>query len=344
MKVSKKSLVSMSMPYAISNVRAEGEDHIIAATEDYGPLVTFSPPEWEAVQIMPGPGGCMSLIQRPDVSNQVMAIMQCFPGYKFHDAGVYVLEGSLGSGDWTHTRIMDLPFAHRLEVVRRAGKQWLIAASLAETKDSPEDWSKPGAVYAGVLEGPLKEKLPMKEVLTGLHKNHGLLVSSLGEKRILMITGEEGLFISDLDDDSSEWKWDHMIDHEISEVFLRDLDGDGVDELVTIEPLHGNKLRVYRMNGSTWEPIVELPVDFGHGLWVGELRGQHAILVGNRRGSRDLDLYTVESTDPFQLRKHVIDEAVGPANIAVLPGAEVDRIFTTNQETSEVALYTLSEI
>lgn len=336
----------MEMPYAVSTVSAGGSRHIIAATEGYGPLVTFSPPSWEAVEILPGPGGCMSLIQRPGTPDQVMAIMQCFPGYKFHDAGVYVLEGTMGEGNWRHRRLVDMPFAHRLEVVDRAGTEYLIAASLAETKDSPEDWSRPGAVYAGKLSGRIESPLPMDVVLPGLHKNHGLLVSSLKDKRILMITGEEGLFISDLDDDSPEWKWERMVDHEISEVFLCDLDGDGVEELVTIEPLHGNKLKVYRIAGESWEPVLELPLDFGHGLWVGELRGQKAILVGNRSSSRDLELYTVDGTDPIRLRKQVLDEAVGAANLAVIPGGgnDADYIFATNQATQEIALYALSAV
>ncbi len=344
MTVEKQSLVSMSMPYAVTTARISGEEHVIAATEDHGPLVTFSPPDWKAVEIMPGPGGCMSLIQRPDVPNQVLAIMQCFPGYKFHDAGVYVLDGRIGEGNWSHERVMDLPFAHRLEVVKKGGRQYLIAASLAETKDSPDDWSRPGTVYAAEMSGQLEYPLETTTVLPGLHKNHGLLVSSLGKKRILMITGEEGLYVTDLDDQSEHWDWQRVLEHNISEVYLHDLDGDGEEELVTIEPFHGSNLKVYRRNGQTWEQTLELPVSFGHGLWVGTLRGRSAIIVGNRSGSKDLDLYTVESTKPLRLQRQVIEESVGAANIAVIPGSDVDRIFATNQATSEVALYRLSAL
>ena len=100
--VKKTKLTSMKMPYAVSTFERSGTRHVIAATEEHGEIVTFSPPAWDAVEILPGPGGCMSLIDRPK-AGQVFTILCCFEGYQFHDAGVYLLMGETGQ-PWTEQR------------------------------------------------------------------------------------------------------------------------------------------------------------------------------------------------------------------------------------------------
>ena len=38
-----------------------------------------------------------------------------------------------------------------------------------------------------------------------------------------------------------------IFDHEVSEFGFVDFDGDGVDEIVTIEPFHGENFVIYKM-------------------------------------------------------------------------------------------------
>lgn len=342
MSIHKRSLIRMSMPYAVSAIKDRMHTHVIAATEDRGPMYTFSPPQWDAVEIIPGPGGCMSLIQQSGAPGRVFTIMQCFPGYQFHDAGIYVLEGTIGKPGWKQQRLSDLPFAHRLEIVDKAESRFLVAASLAATKTAAEDWSKPGTVYVTPLQQHHQGVLQLTPILSGLHKNHGLLVSQLEEKPVLMISAQEGVFLHSLQ--SSDWEFERVMDHEVSEMQLSDLDDDGVQELVTIEPFHGHLLRVYKAERGAWKLVWEKSLDYGHGLWAGSIRGRKSLVVGNRSGNRDLDLYTVASTKPLTLERQVVDEGVGSANTAVIPTDDADLIFSTNQATREIACYTISEL
>jgi hypothetical protein len=188
----------------------------------------------------------------------------------------------------------------------------------------------------------VSQSIDLEPVLPALFKNHGLLVSELAGKRVLVITGAEGMFVHDLD--RSGWDFDRVIDHEISEVWLHDLDGDGKQELVTIEPFHGNELHVYKQDGSGWQSILQYELVYGHGVWVGMIRGKTTILVGNRDGHCDLEAYVVDSTSPLTLRKVVIDAGVGTANLTVVPGQDADRVFTTNQSASEVAVYAIQTL
>lgn len=65
----------------------------------------------------------------------------------------------------------------------------------------------------------------------------------------LYISGTEGTFCASFPATSASlWEFERVFDHEISELFFIDLDGDGIDELVTIEPFHGDRLAVYRLN------------------------------------------------------------------------------------------------
>jgi hypothetical protein len=284
----------------------------------------------------------MSLIQHPGAPGRIFAIMQCFPGYQFHEAGIYRLEGTAGKPGWSPERVFDLPFAHRLEIVNKAEDSFLIATSLAANKETPQDWTEPGTVYVTAAPSGGDRMLPLEPILDGLHRNHGLLVTQLAEEPVLLISAREGVFLHSLA--LSGWEFNRVVDHEVSEIQLIDLDDDGSQELVTIEPFHGNLLRVYRAETGVWKPAWEGSLDYGHGLWAGLIRGRKSLLVGNRSGNRNLVLYNVAARKPLTLECRVIDEGVGSANIAVIPTAAADLIFSTNQATGEVSCYVVSEL
>ena len=176
---------------------------------------------------------------------------------------------------WAQERVLDLPFAHRLEVVRCKDRDVLVAASVAQTKDSPEDWVRPGAVYACPLEGDAtRQKWNLLPVFENLHKNHGFLNADDAATPSVLVSGSEGVFRLQIRPETgSPWHADRLLDREVSEFALLDLNGDGVDEMVTVEGFHGNALRVYEPQQNTWKERVSFDIVSAHGLWAGRILG-----------------------------------------------------------------------
>ena len=282
----------------------------------------------------------MALVTDAEQPGELYAIMGCFPGYKFQTGAIYRIRRE--AGQWVSTKLVDLPFAHRIDFVTRGGSRYLMAASLAAFKKDPADWSQPGCLYACRVPKHSGEKWVLAPVLEGIHRNHGLLVARLSGRKSLLVSGTEGLFAADLEQTGSSWVFDPVLKDEVSEVVVYDVDGDGQDELVTIEPFHGNFLRVYRRVSGRYEKAWEGELAFGHGLMAGKLAGAPGILVSNRAGSQDLVLFQFAPTKGRGLSepvRTVVDAGAGAANMLILGSAGADLILATNQTAGEIAVY-----
>ncbi len=340
MQFAKRVLARLNMPYPLGFVTVGGETCVIASTEDRGPVVLASPPFERAEEILPGPGGSMALVEDPETPGELYAIMGCFPGYRFQTGSIHRLRGeAVGrEGGWVSSKILDLPFAHRIGFVDRAGTRSLLAASLAADKSDPADWSRPGSVYACAVPRHDGERWQLVPILEGIHRNHGFLVTRFKGKRSVLVAGAEGMFMTDLDQPGDSWVFTRVLREEISEIAVFDIDGDGQDELITIEPFHGNRLCVYAPAPGRWRKAWEGELDFGHCLLAGNLDGAPAILVSNRAGGRDLLLFRF-ARGLSQPTRVVVDPGAGAANMLILSRAGGDLVFSTNQSAGEIAVY-----
>lgn len=373
------SVCPMKGAYAISTVVIDGKTQVIAATEDHGPAVLIDPDTWSATDFVPGPGGCMSIVQmseqaqdksadrgRRPGAESLYAIFGCFPGYDFHGAAVYRIQRSLLDAPFTVSEIFRLPFAHRLTFVEKDGVEYLIAANLAANKESPEDWSLPGSLLAAPVPQNLSDDWEPATILDNLHKNHCMFAGRLDGERVMLIGGQEGLYCFDLESSGPGWSRRMIVDHEVSEAVLFDIDRDGADELITIEPFHGNRLAVYRrehlgeshgreigaaglttkaslLDNSRLRPVFEAELAYGHGLWAGLLAGSPALVVGNRSGNQNLEIFVIDTAGTGLVRETVA-EGVGSANTVVLGHAGATWIVATNQGTEQVAAYRIDSL
>lgn len=343
MEFKKHSLAKLNMPYPLGIVVRNGKRCVVGATEDHGPIMLARPPFHEAVEMVPGPGGCMALAADNERPDTLFAIMGCFLGYKFQTGGVYRISPEPES---TTEKILDLPFAHRIDFADRGGSRFLIAATLAADKSDPADWSKPGSLYASRVPRAAGERWELAPVLEGIHRNHGLLVARFMGRRSVLVSGTEGLFAADLDSGGDDWAFRQVLSREVSEIAVSDIDGDGAEELITIEPFHGNSARVYKLVSREWQLAWETELEFGHCLLAGMLNGVRSILVSNRAGSRDLLLFQFDEPPArgagglSEPRRYIIDPGAGAANMLIVGHEGTDRIFATNQAAGEIVSYT----
>jgi hypothetical protein len=272
-------------------------------------------------------------------------IMECFPGYNFHNSGVYYFHAD---GDvttpWKGNKIFLLPFLHRIQALDVGGRIYLIAASIVQTKDTPEEWDRAGAVYVVDFPKGPDEPTPLRPLIAQLHKNHGLRLTDQFGDRELYFSGAEGMYrIKVPEDGIANWPVELVSEREISEMVFNDIDGDGKLEMMTIEPFHGNRLGVYRQKGAGWELAGEQPIAFGHGLWTGQIGGKPAVMVGNRAEGKEVMLFRPKEAGSLELEPTVVDEGAGAAHVAVVHENGVDLVFAANQEKGYVSLYRLEE-
>lgn len=332
----KKVILNIESVYT-ANAFQVGSDTFIAAGSETKPVVHLYNLGSGVSDLVTGcPGGVMSFIPVPENPNLFFSIMGLFPPFIGAEAGVFMHRRS---GDhWTTHKAMALPFAHRCEIIRRNGRNYLFAASVSKHKENPTDWSKSGEMYLIRLDENPGQTLNPELIDNSLTRNHGMLRTHVNGMETICISGAEGIFyFEQLPGD--KWVKKSLFDKEVSEFGFIDLDGDGQEELVTIEPFHGEAVNVYKRNGSHWELKFGTTLSFGHGLSCGFFQNEPVIVVGNRRGSFTLDLIKVIDLANGKFSREVIEEDAGPTQTQVFRASNTDYILSSNQKKNEVAVY-----
>ena len=341
----KRTLSELAEVYAVRFLSMGGSSYMCAASEGHGPCLLFAAPQWDPSVLAVGPGGVVSVTQDPGTAGTtgILAIMEFFPVFQSEGAGVFLLKPLKDpSLPWTAERLLDLPFAHRIEVVRVGSGSVLVAATLCGGKDFRDDWSKPGSVYVGTVPQAGTE-WDATVVLDGITKNHGMSLATFQDSPAVLVSGEQGVFELRVSEDSDgSWRSRQVFDHEVSDVCAFDLDSDGHQELITIEPFHGDTLCIYRLDQGKWQKVLDAELAFGHALWAGTLRGQPAILAGNRAGSKELLLYRIRADRRLSAERIVVDAGVGATQVTVLGTPQCDLVLSANHAVGEVALYAVT--
>lgn len=335
-KVLMKNVESVYTAYSFKTSKGT----FVAAGSETTPQVYLYDFKADAQQLVAGcPGGVMSFVPQPGADNVFYSIMGLFPPFKGAKAGVFEHVQD-ADGNFTTSRLMPLPFAHRCDTISAGGKNWLFAASCSRFKAEPLDWSNAGEVFVIEFDADGNPSAPH---LVGekIFRNHGMLKATIEGEEKICVSGAEGIFCYDLNE-NGEWAMRRLFDHETSEFGFIDLDGDGQDELVTIEPFHGNTINVYKRKTAqwdSWELKYTDSLSFGHGLSCGMFQGKPIFVVGNRRGSLTLDMFSIVDLEKGQIERTPIEENAGPTQTQVITVDGVDYILSANQLKNEVAVY-----
>ena len=143
---------------------------------------------------------------------------------------------------------------------------------------------------------------------------------------------------------SEEWTTQHLLKAAVSDAGIHDLDGDGEDEIITIEPLHGDCVKIYHKNNDKYDVVYTYPGEykFAHALWAGKLRGKPMAVLGTRRLDSELALvqYSPQSDSYIE---SIIEKGSGPSNVSVVSQKDQDIILCANNSIHEAAAYFITD-
>lgn len=327
----KKILMNIESVYTANAFVSGGKAYVGAGSETEAQVCLYDFASGEAEPVSGCPGGMMSFVPVPEIPDVYFSVMGLFPGFQGLEAGIF-MSRKTGEG-WTTEKVMDLPFAHRCDVIRKNGVNYLFAVSCSRHKDSPADWSEAGEIY--VMELDPGTAAPSEPVLvdSGIFRNHGMLRHD-GD---LYVSGAEGVFRLELNDGA--WSCVRIFDREVSEFGFVDLDGDGIAEMAAIEPFHGDELKIYKKENGVWTEKFRHGISFGHGLSCGIFNGEAIVVTGSRRGSCTLDMIRVKDFGKGEFTVGILEQEAGPTQTQVFSAGGRDYILSANQKKNEVAVY-----
>lgn len=279
----------------------------------------------------------MSFLPVPKHSDHMVSIMGLFPPFIGKEAGLY-LHHKKGK-KWATEKVLDLPFAHRCEFLETSGKIFLVLASVSKHKEDPSDWSQAGETHIISLDKIPSGKWKTELVDAGTNRNHGMTKTRIDDKETVCISGAEGI-LAVVQGSDDQWGLRKVFDREVSEMVFIDLDGDGKDELVTIEPFHGDTLNIYKKQEGEWDLKFSDKLSFGHGLSGGMFHSEPVIIAGNRSDSLALEIFRIKDLSEGRVSRTVLERDAGPTQTQVFSCDSQDYILSANQKKNEVAIYT----
>ncbi len=332
----KQVILEIESVYTANAFSVGSEFYIGAGSETKPEVYLYDIKTGNTSQVSGSPGGMMSFIPVPGNPDLFVSIMGLFPPFIGGEAGLFMHRRI--NGDWKTSRALHLPFAHRCEILNRAGKNFLFAATVSTYKENPQDWSNPGELHLIELDDTPGATWESRVIDKSVTKNHGMTRTRINGNETICISGMEGIFYLE-QDPGENWVIRPMFEREVSEMTFIDLDGDGQDELVTIEPFHGETLNIYKNTGKKWEWRFSDSLSFGHGLSSGFIQRKPVIVVGNRSGSLALESFSVLDLTKGKFDRLLIEEDAGPTQTQVFSVGDIDYILSANQQKNEVALY-----
>lgn len=345
MNINKKVMGNLTKCYSIAPLKYQGKEHILVAAEKTAACLLFDVDGNPVDTIWDGPGGTMSMVQIPGSDGQFLATQLFYSPNDSKQAKIVVVT-PVAKGQWDVKTLVDLPHVHRFDIVERNGVKYLIACALKSGHEFIDDWSMPGKVFAAVLPDDFSSfdedhQLELTVIKDGLLKNHGYYQVDDQGVATCVISSDNGVFqFIPPANAAGQWEIKQLLDTPASDAVLVDLDEDGVFELAVLSPFHGDQITIYKQVDGSYQEVYRLdrPAEFTHAIYGGPIAGKPALVIGHRKGERNLMLFTFNK-DKQQYQMEVIDHDCGPANVYVYEHQGKTIIISTNREIDEIARY-----
>ena len=346
MKVKKTVIGELEKCYALAMLEYDRKKHFLVAAEKSDKCQMFDLDGNLEETIWEGPGGVMSMVQVPGSNGQFLATHKFYSPNDSKEAKIVIAEPG-ADGKWEVRTLAELPFVHRFDILKNNGINYLIACTLKSGHEYKDDWTHPGKVFAAVLPEDLsdyneKNQLELKVIREDFTRNHGYYRCNTGNCESAVISCDSGVYLfSTPDTENGNWDIRQLIDVPSSDAVLMDLDGDGMKELFVLSPFHGNTVSIYKEYKGIFEKIYEYPEkpEFLHAIFGGEINGRPMVIVGHRKGERNLLAFYSNHMGGYHVER--LDSRAGAANVLhyCKDGREI--IIAANREINEIAMYEL---
>lgn len=341
MKFTKRILEEQDHCYAVNVMQADGKPYAFFAAENRGgcfawdcDTLTCRKTVWEQ------PGGTMSIVEIPGKPEEFLAVQKFFRLYDWEEACLVWAKPD-GKGGYEVKELFTLPYLHRFDLLERNGQVWFIGCTLAAHKQTREDWSCPGSVYVAKMPDSPDRSFELKVLRDDFYQNHGYARVQKDGYTAGLVTCQQGVYlVSPPADPDGDWTVEQLMQQPTGDADVIDIDGDGEEEIATIEEFHGCWFRIYKKIDGSYQKVFEHPevTEFYHVVKAGTLCGQPVFVGGCRRGKQQLFVVRWD-TDAQKFAVDTVDEGVGPSNATIYNGEKGDCIFAADREAAKAAVY-----
>ena len=347
MKVEKKVIENLTKCYSIAPLHYNGGDHFLVAAEKVDRCLLFDLDGNVEDTVWSEPGGVMTMVQVPGTNGQFLATHKFYSPNDSKEAEIVIVT-PVEKGNWEVRTLVKLPHVHRFDIVERNGVRYLIACALKSGHEFKDDWSMPGKVYAAELPEDLsgfdeEHQLELKVIKDNMLKNHGYYRVEEEGVTTSVISADCGVFqFLPPAKRGGEWEIRELLSTPASDAVLVDMDEDGELELAVLAPFHGESINFYKKKDGVFEKVYDYgqPAEFTHAIFGGMLCGKPAVVIGHRKGPRNLLAFIYNQAAKIY-EFQVLDTDCGPANVYKYTHNGKDVIISTNREIDEVAMYLL---
>lgn len=342
MEITKIKLDDLYRCYSTMAMELDGDLHLFYASEEKGyPCYAFSGKDFSEKKVVwENGGGTMSMIPVPNRKNEFFAVMDFYLKETPSSAKLVWVKYSKELG-FVQKDLFYLPYLHRFDLFEVNNELYFLGATIAEKKEHKEDWTYPGKIYVSKCPKDFNDEFKLEVLYEGLTRNHGYCRSK---------THNGGYFSSDNGimkvsaplNENDVWKVEKILDGQFSEIAFSDINNDGIDEMLTIEPFHGNSIKLYQLHDDKYNEIFNYPyeIDFAHTLIGTRIFENNCFIGGIRRINPDL--FLIEYKDN-QIKLTIIDQGVGPANCNLYSNKDITLIHSANHTQNHAAVYIVKQ-
>lgn len=332
----------MDRCYAVAAFEVNNRLQLFYASEGHGPCFMYDAKTLEKKVVWEKPGGTMCIVPLEGTHGDFLAVQNFFPTFQSEKSTIVHGHYNVEKNEWEIKELFALPFVHRFDVLHTPHGRYLIACTLATSKQDKEDWSDPGKIYVALLPDDLNEKITLTVLIDGLVKNHGYSRIYLKDNTpASLVSCESGVYkIIPPAFINNSWTVTHLKEEETSDVCMIDIDEDGKNEIAAIEGFHGSILKIYKEEENEYKEVYKCArvMNFIHAIWAGKLRGIPTMIFGYRRHALELFLVQYDKENG-EYKEYTIDIGTGPSNVTVVNGQEYDMILSSSRHIGEATVY-----